>query len=427
MTSLLDPPTPQDLAPRPPALARSPFCVHECVELALDLAAEEAAQARVELVYLPASTLDEVLLGDVGRLQQVLVFLIHQAIQGAPAASIVELRAHSERTGERSFDLVFSLASVDSGHAAPPRGRPRDAGIDGTVFRLLLEAMGGQLVARRERERCLLSLALPFPLLVERPPLLSPVEPLAGLEALAIGAREPLRAQLDSWCAAWGLALRHGAPEGLPRDLGDALLLLPEELGPEGGRFLEGGLPALWLGAGAPGGCAAVERPLRPRRFLHQLLRLVGEEPTVYTGLRDRDPAEGALRVLVAEDQPIHQRILRAMLQRLGHAVELVPDGRLAVEAARERPYDVILMDMQMPRMNGQEATRIIRGMQRHPRPLILGISSNDSAEFRALGLLAGMDAYLPKPTTAEQLAAVLRRAAVRPEGVRCERGAEAE
>jgi signal transduction histidine kinase/DNA-binding response OmpR family regulator len=123
-------------------------------------------------------------------------------------------------------------------------------------------------------------------------------------------------------------------------------------------------------------------------------------------------PASGAsrrLRVLLAEDNATNRLVVSRMLERMGHRVDLVEDGRGAVEAVRMTPYDVVLMDVMMPEMDGLTATREIR---REPAPAgrtpIIGLTANAerSKEFECRE--AGMDGFASKPITAERLAAVI-------------------
>jgi CheY-like chemotaxis protein len=119
-------------------------------------------------------------------------------------------------------------------------------------------------------------------------------------------------------------------------------------------------------------------------------------------------------RILVAEDHPINQAVITDMLEHLGHAVEVVPDGRRAVQRVRDELFDVVLMDWSMPEVDGVEATRQIRaeearsGRQRVP---IIALTAHTYAENRRECLDAGMDDFLAKPITVDVLDAAIRRA----------------
>ncbi len=113
------------------------------------------------------------------------------------------------------------------------------------------------------------------------------------------------------------------------------------------------------------------------------------------------DAAGNSLRILLAEDHPVNQKVAQIMLTKSGHTVEVVADGAQAVEAARSGGFDLILMDMQMPVLDGLEATRRIRAEEREqqrPRVTIIAMTANAREEDRATCLAAGMDDFVSKP-----------------------------
>ena len=114
------------------------------------------------------------------------------------------------------------------------------------------------------------------------------------------------------------------------------------------------------------------------------------------------------LKVLVAEDNLNNQKVIKLLLRRIGIEADITSDGREAVEAATGTEYDVILLDVQMPVMDGLEASRIIRGMNHKNKPYILAISANVFQEDRDAAAAAGMDDYLAKPITLDKLRAKL-------------------
>jgi CheY-like chemotaxis protein len=116
-------------------------------------------------------------------------------------------------------------------------------------------------------------------------------------------------------------------------------------------------------------------------------------------------------RVLVAEDNPVNQRVAVRMLERLGVGADVASDGREAIESFDRQPYDAILMDCQMPELDGFEATAAIRAREGHGRCTpIIAMTASAMRGDRERCLAAGMDDYLAKPVTIENLRAVLRR-----------------
>ena len=124
-------------------------------------------------------------------------------------------------------------------------------------------------------------------------------------------------------------------------------------------------------------------------------------------------PRERSLRILVADDDPINRRIAQRLLERLGHRVRTVVDGAAVVEAWRRGLDDVILMDLEMPGLDGVEATREIRRAPGARRPWIIAVSAHLAAERRASSLGAGMDDYLEKPLQRERLEHAIRKVRV--------------
>ena len=115
------------------------------------------------------------------------------------------------------------------------------------------------------------------------------------------------------------------------------------------------------------------------------------------------------MRVLFAEDHPLSQKILFEMLEDLGCEVDFASDGVEAVEHARARGYDLILLDIQMPRMDGVAAARAIRALPAHRDTPIVALTASAYAEDRQRCLEAGMNGHIGKALTPATLAAALR------------------
>ena len=165
------------------------------------------------------------------------------------------------------------------------------------------------------------------------------------------------------------------------------------------------------------GGSLALES--EPGRGTLALVRLrlpTAELPTQPAASAPRrstpPPDQAPLRVLVAEDSPVLQKLIRAMLQREGCDVVLVGDGEQLLDAARAGHFDLVLMDVHMPKMNGLDATRALReGAGPGARVMVYGLSGGAFTENERAAIEAGMDGYLVKPVEAELLLAVLDRA----------------
>jgi len=138
------------------------------------------------------------------------------------------------------------------------------------------------------------------------------------------------------------------------------------------------------------------------RRAVHAAVAATA--PTV-----DAPPSPRSLRVLLAEDNVVNQKVARLMLGRLGHRVDIAANGQEAVDAVRRGGYDIVLMDVQMPELDGLQATRLIRTeLPPDRQPPIVAMTANVQLEDRAACTAAGMDAYLAKPVRLADLAALL-------------------
>lgn len=132
------------------------------------------------------------------------------------------------------------------------------------------------------------------------------------------------------------------------------------------------------------------------------------------TSLLSEDFAKSyPLRILLAEDNLINQKLAIMVLKRLGYQIEIAGNGRIAVEMLKEKAFDVILMDVQMPEMDGLEATKYIRNSDGH-QPVIIAMTANAMPEDREECIAAGMDDYISKPINLEVLVKTLEKAAVK-------------
>jgi CheY-like chemotaxis protein len=140
-------------------------------------------------------------------------------------------------------------------------------------------------------------------------------------------------------------------------------------------------------------------------------VRLVrNREETPPPGPTSLFPTGPALRVLVAEDNAVNQKVIALMLQRLGHRVDTVANGAEAIAAVERAPYDVVLMDVQMPEIDGIAATRAIRAMPSQQATPVVALTANVFAEDRARCTEAGMTDFLAKPVRRDELIALLAR-----------------
>jgi CheY-like chemotaxis protein/HPt (histidine-containing phosphotransfer) domain-containing protein len=162
---------------------------------------------------------------------------------------------------------------------------------------------------------------------------------------------------------------------------------------------------------------ASLTKPIRPSQLYDTLLNVFGAAPA---GVQAPAPRAGSverlaervpLRILVAEDNAVNQQVALLLLKKLGYRADMAADGLEALQALEREPYDVVLMDVQMPKMDGLEAARRIHQQwSEGRRPHVIAATANAMREEREACLAAGMDDYLSKPIRLEELAAALSR-----------------
>ena len=262
--------------------------------------------------------------------------------------------------------------------------------------------------------------------------------PLTGLSVLVVEDHEAQRRMLDDLLRGWG------AETALAADAADAVRILEAaamspapfqlliadasmpgmdgfELVQEAGGFLmEMGAEVIMLTSGRPGDkerCAELgvsahlSKPLHPAELLRTIEKVTGRERVepVAPPSRIVVPLE-PLRLLVAEDNPVNQKLAHALLTRRGHRPIVVGNGSEAVDAWKQERFDAIFMDVQMPEMDGFEATAVIRDAERETggHVSIVAMTAHAMQGDRERCLAAGMDDYLTKPISIREVDRVL-------------------
>jgi len=160
---------------------------------------------------------------------------------------------------------------------------------------------------------------------------------------------------------------------------------------------------------------AQLAKPFKASQLYNTLLRLLTsgereEEPVAVTG--DGRQLMSSLRILLAEDNAMNQKVALRLLERLGYRADVASNGLEALAALERQPYDVVLMDVQMPELDGLDATRrICEQWPPETRPHIIAMTANALPEDREACFKAGMNDYVAKPIRADELAAALKRA----------------
>jgi two-component system sensor histidine kinase/response regulator len=419
------------------------FSPRELVGEIARLQAMRAQQKGLEFVVDVAADVPARVLGDPMRLKQVLVNLVGNAVKFTSAGFVAV--SVSREAGE---EPRIRYAVSDSGIGIPETRRKEvfeafsqaDASITrrygGTGLGLaisarLVDLMGGRIGIESEvGVGSEFRFELPERGAIAIPPPRSPS--IAGRHVLVAEpearAREPLR-RLLAWLGATpevaaGAEEARGMLAAASREGRPFHLVLAEHglVGGEPGRFLAGLVPAPRLilmrpmdTAGSPvAGAGLVRKPVLEPALIEEAERLEGFRESAGAAA-EAPAAEGALAgldVLVAEDHPVNQLLIRRLLERAGCRVSVANDGREALDLAKARDFQVVLMDLQMPEMGGLESTRRIR---EHQHPLgkhtpIVALTAHAHESDRAMCLAGGMDDYLAKPVNPVELFAILER-----------------
>ncbi|MFG0318335.1 MAG: response regulator [Planctomycetota bacterium JB042] len=431
----------------------TPFSPAEIFEEIGILLGPAAAHRGIELICRAEALRGRTLNGDPTRLRQVLLNLTGNAVKFTTEGEVV-LDAAVEPAGDGRVEVTFSVQDTGIGIPADQQDalfqpfrqvdgsttrRFGGTGLGLTISRRLCELMNGAIsLESAEGVGSTFTVRLPF----EIAP--SPAEEgpdLAGRRYLVVDDNETNRRLLVEILErrnADVVAVESG-PEALERldrahergDRFDAILLdyqMPAMNGVELAEAIRRrpdtrSTPLVLLTsitarrADLPAEVEFADVQTKPVRT-ELLLRVLAPArsavdrvaPDVRPGppTKEADPAR-SLRVLLAEDNPVNQGVAAAMLRKRGHVVDVVADGESAVEAVRERPYDVVLMDMQMPVLDGLEATRRIRELERGAASTpIVALTAHAMKGYRERCLEAGMDDYVTKPILAADLDRVL-------------------
>jgi signal transduction histidine kinase/CheY-like chemotaxis protein len=431
-------------------LEQAPVDLAACVEQALQLVAPRLAGTNVELTYALDEATPGAVVGDAGRLRQILVNLLGNAIKFTPAGEVaVSVSARTLQAPRREihfavrdtgigipaerFDRLFKVFSqVD----ASTTRRYGGTGLGLAICKRLVELMGGRIWVESEPGK---GSTFHFTIVadvVQAPPRSTRDEQpseLRGQRVLIVDDNRNNRLLLKLQTERWGMLVREtDSPSAALGWIGqgdpfDVVLLdyqMPEMDGITLARAIRAvrgsRSPALILlsSAGQPlaadhdaiGFAAVLSKPLRLSHLLDRLLDTVAHpcEPSAAASepARAAVPAGAApLRLLLAEDNEINQRVALLLLERLGHGADVASNGREVLARLEHTAYDVILMDVQMPEMDGFEASRAV--CARWPagqRPRIVAITAEAMQGDREKCLAAGMDDYIVKPVTLDQL-----------------------
>ena len=448
------------------------FAPRGMIEEACEMLAFRAHEKGLELGLIVDRNVPPLLRGDPNRLRQILINIVSNAIKftqrgevvvycsykqevvGGAARPVLHFEVRDTGIGieqERLHGLFDPFAQADTSIARQFGG----TGLGLSISKKLVELMNGTIEAQStvgKGSTFYFTVRLDYPQRQpteeERDEVRVAGGPILIFEHKPL-SRKTLRQTLESWGATVVEALTFGevlnallgnAPNGEPYPLAlidfEAAGLSAVECLEMIRRFTQNwecrfGLLTT-LGGPVPqdaldldGVVGFISKPINTRALAKFMRKYAGEDEPDGVEADVVKLGEGyvrSLKILLAEDAPINQMVAQDILEKMGHTVEIVEDGKKALDALRHEDYDIVLMDCQMPEMDGYHATELLRSPSsgvRNPRIPVIAMTAHAMVGDRQKCLEAGMDDYISKPVDVEQLKDVLKKWSADVEGVR--------
>ncbi len=440
-----------------------PFDLRECVESAMDLIGGRAAEKHLDIAYVFEGELPPAISGDVTRLRQVLLNLLSNSVKFTEKGEVVlTVRVEGDEQADEGSRLHFTVR--DTGIGLSETGLSRlfqkfsqadstttrkygGTGLGLAISKLLAELMGGTMWAESagtgQGSSFHFTVACRVAELLQgtRREFIGEQQLLKGKRILVVDDNATNRRILALQTAKWGMVVQDTefplqALEMLQRERYDLAIVDMHMPGMDGValavRIREAGhaLPLVLFSslgrkeaADSPF-AATLAKPLRQSQLFDTLVNLLAHDaaaaPSVGVApakrrldasMAERHP----LRILLAEDNVVNQKLALRLLQQMGYRADIASNGLEALECVKRQPYDLILMDVQMPEMDGLEASRRITTTYKpNQRPRIVAMTANAMQGDREACLAAGMDDYVTKPIKVEALVEALLGASER-------------
>ena len=425
-------------------LEDQPFDLGSCVEEALDLVAQKASEKSLNLAYTIDKSVPDVIIGDPNRLRQILSNLLNNAIKFTEHGEIK--LSVSGQTIEDYNEIHFEVQDTGIGISQDQMDRlfqpfsqvnntmTRDYGGTGlglVISKKLVELMGGKIWAKSELGK---GSTFYFTIKAETAPgdeeehLVGDQPQLVGKHVLIVNDNRTNRRILGAYLYSWGMipmvaAKTEDALDWVRRgDTFDVAILdadMQDMAGPtlanEMRRYNKT-LPLVMLtsiGRHLPNDHAYLTKPIKPSQ-LHRVLTNIISMQLAQKSERaegiNKEIQMSSLRILLAEDNVSSQKVAKQILKRLGYKADVVANGIEALQALQRQPYDLVLMDLKMPEMDGLQATRIIRQKWPDNGPKIIAVTAYALHGDKEKCIEAGMDDYISKPIKLNELAEMLRK-----------------
>ncbi len=428
-------------------LEQAPFDLARCVDDAMQMLAGAAVKKDLRLKQEIAPGTPPFIVGDAARLRQVLLNLLSNAVKFTQKGEVI-LSLRAGDPGGEPQQLEFSVTDTGVGMTeeqvlqlfrpftqadASTTRRYGGTGLGLAISKRLVEAMGGEMsVQSSPGQGSVFRFTIRAEIADARsiPDALASPRILKGRSALVVSADEDERRQIRAHAESWGMLvtefrspaevlahLLHGVPYDLA--LIDHAMAGMDALGfaqqlralPQGKRpavlvlTAAGETQPAATADGPVQGC--LEKPVAQARLRDAVIAAI----QTHTLPAAEPAARSPLKILLAEDNEVNQHLALLILDKLGYSADVAVNGREVVERASERRYDLILMDILMPEMDGYQATREVRRrLPRDRQPRIIAMTAVALEGDRRRCLEAGMDDYIAKPIDVERLSNLLRQ-----------------
>lgn len=440
-------------------LEQQSFNLRACVERSLDLLSSQATAKGLELAYLIESSVPQAIVGDAARLSQILLNLLSNAIKFTASGEVtvtVTAQPTQPILEENASPYQLQFAVKDTGIGIPQNRMHRlfqsfsqlDAsttrqyggtGLGLAISQRLSQMMGGNMwVESQEGVGSTFYFTLATQAAIDPQEGFDDPQPqLMGKRLLVVEEHLTNQQLLVQQAQSWGLVVRatgssQEAIDWLAEGAAfDFVILDPLKPDAESQMLLtrisdRANHQPLNLIALTPVGKALPEalaaqvtgcllKPIKQSQLYNLLTQIVSDQPISYKQIHrpmvhiERLAERLPLRILLAEDHPVNQKLALMFLQQMGYRADVASNGLEVLEALQRQHYDVVLMDVQMPEMDGLTATRYLcKQFPNSSRPRIIAMTANALQGDRQMCLEAGMDDYLSKPIRGDELVQAL-------------------
>ncbi|MEY3218804.1 MAG: hypothetical protein RIT27_161 [Pseudomonadota bacterium] len=409
-------------------LEQREFDLRDCIENALSLISARAADKKLDLLYEIKEDVPQSVIGDSVRLQQIIVNLLSNAVKFTERG---EVRVNVQKNGFENNKQELQFTVQDTGIGIPKEKiqllfqnftqvdesttrKYGGTGLGLTISKHLTELMQGRIWIESEEH-----LGSKFHFTIQIPSGENkPQQELYEIHPALKGKKVFLRNFSPNSYAVFAAQFQRWGAQIISEEISPDLMIIDIEHTQYGEVFSTSSISIAFTYA-----CnkkyrqtpfsACLTKPLRHKRLLDvciQALEKPQEKPIATPPVVQSKAIElSDLKILLVDDNDVNRKVGVLQLKKIGFQADIAVDGIDAVEALQRKPYDVILMDMQMPRMDGLEATKVIREQWKEPRyPYIIAMTANAMKEDREKCLEGGMNDYISKPVNVNELKDIL-------------------